>query len=95
MAQTIVDWAKNGVNVCAIDWGALSLDALNYFWVAQVNTAYVADYVSKVLLDFEAAGIVLADTAITGHSLGAQIAGKIGWILQTMNRKLGKIYGNN
>lgn len=93
MEHMILEWAKLGVNVCAIDWGELSLNMLNYFWVAQVNTVYVADYVSKVLLDFEEAGVVLADTTFAGHSLGAQISGKVGWILQTMGKQLGKIYG--
>lgn len=91
--HSIHNWAKRGVNVCAVDWGRLSLEKLNYFVVSQKNTPRVVDYLTTILLRFELLGVRLSDTTIAGHSLGAQIAGRIGITLKRMGRTLGAIYG--
>lgn len=95
MQYTIINWAANGANVCAVDWGPIAKEYFNYFKVAQVNTVRVAEYLAKVLLHLEQLGVVLADTTLAGHSLGAQIAGKVGAKLHKSGRELGEIYGQS
>lgn len=89
-----MDWAGEGVNVCAVNWGPLSRENVNYFVASQVNTGRVADYLVEVLLRFEASGMKISETSLAGHSLGGQIAGKTGHGLKILNKKLGTIYGN-
>lgn len=93
MRHTILEWAKYGTNVCAVDWGKLSMETLNYFVVSQINTVRVANYLLEILLRFERYGLDLMSTTLAGHSLGAQISGKVGAALKTMNKTLGRIYG--
>lgn len=92
MQETIINWAANDVNVCAVDWGPLSQN-INYFLVAQINTVRVANFLTEFLVRLERLGIVLAQTTLAGHSLGAQIAGKIGSKLQKDGRTMGRIFG--
>lgn len=95
MTRTIMDWANIGVNVCAVNWGALSNDKKhNYFVASQINTGRVADYLAEVLLRFETAGMKLLATTLAGHSLGGQIAGKTGALIRNRGKLLGRIYGN-
>lgn len=89
----MVEWAKYGINICAVDWGELSLETLNYFVVSQKNTVRVAKFILDVLQRFERFGMDLATTTLAGHSLGAQISGKVGATLRAENKSLGRIYG--
>lgn len=93
MQRSIIDWAKNGINVCAVNWGELSREALNYFVVSQMSTVRVADYLVDILVRFERDGVDLSKTTLAGHSLGAQIAGKVGAKLKRYKKTLGSIYG--
>lgn len=93
MQRTIIEWAKYGLNVCAVDWGSLSIETLNYFVVSQKNTVRVANYLFSVLQRFERYGMDLANTTLAGHSLGAQISGKVGAALRKKGKMLGRIYG--
>lgn len=81
--------------MCAVDWGWLSLEKLNYFVVSQKNTLRVVQFLTGVLLRFEKLGVDLGRTTLAGHSLGAQIAGKIGQILKSRGKLLGSIYGTD
>lgn len=94
MKQSILEWSKNMVNVCAVDWGKLSLAAFNYFVVARRNTVRVSNYLIDVLLRFASFGVDLTKTSIAGHSMGAQISGRIGASLRIRNLTLGHIYGD-
>lgn len=93
MQHSILEWSLNGVNVCAVDWGKLSLAAFNYFVVAQRNTLRVADYLIDILIQFAQNGVDLRQASIAGHSMGAQIAGRVGAGLKANNLTLGYIYG--
>lgn len=97
MRHAIARWASaggGGINACAVDWGAISYESFNYFVVSQTNTERVARYLVRVLLRLQRAGIVdLAKTKVAGHSLGAQIAGKVGARLRKHGHTLGFIYG--
>lgn len=93
METTIVDWANTGINVCAVNWGTLSREFFNYFVVSEISTVRVANYLVEVLLELEKEGINITETTLAGHSLGAQISGKVGAILKKYNKTLGKIYG--
>lgn len=93
MQRTIKNWAKTGVNVCAVNWRQLSLEKLNYFFVAQKNTLLVAKYLVDVLQRLEANGVDLKNTTLAGHSLGAQICGKVGSTLKASGKSLGTIFG--
>lgn len=93
MQRTIKTWAKTGVNVCAVNWSKLSLEKLNYFVVAQKNTIRVANFLVDVLGRLETKGVDLAKTTLAGHSLGAQICGKVGSTLKASGRTLGTIFG--
>lgn len=79
--------------MCAVDWGLLSLETLNYFVVSQKNTHRVVKFVVDILRRFELLGVRMRNTAVAGHSLGAQIAGRIGQQLMRLGRPLGAIYG--
>lgn len=93
MQRTIKNWAKTGVNVCAVNWRQLSLEKLNYFVVAQKNTLRVANYLVDVLQRLEGKGVDLKNTTLAGHSLGAQICGKVGATLKSLGKSLGTIFG--
>lgn len=93
MQHSIVEWSKNNVNVCAVDWGKLSLVAFNYFVVSQRNTVRAANYLIDVVHHFAKNGVNLSKASIAGHSMGAQIAGRIGAGLKSRNITLGNIYG--
>lgn len=95
MQSVIKKWAKRNVNVCAVDWGKLSLEALNYFSVAQKSTVRVADFIVDTLLRFENNGVNISETSLAGHSLGAHIVGKVGGSLKTKGKVVGYIYGTN
>lgn len=94
MERTIIDWASVGVNVCAVNWGALSIEMLNYFMVSQINSDRVANHLVEVLLRLESLGLNISETTLAGHSLGAHIAGKVGALLKTREKTLGHIFGN-
>lgn len=81
------------MNVCAVDWGLLSLEKLNYFVVSQKNTLRVVQFLTNILLRFELLGVNLPDVTVAGHSLGAQIAGQVGHALKQKQKVLGAIYG--
>lgn len=94
MRHLITKWANNSINACTVDWGHLSYESFNYFLVSQVNTVRVANYLTRLLLRLEKLGIDLAKVKLAGHSLGAQIAGKVGGKLRKRGKMLGSIYGN-
>lgn len=93
MKHVIMKWAMNGINACAVNWGLISYESFNYFAVSQVSTVRVANYLTRQLLRFEGMGVDLKKVRIAGHSLGAQIAGKVGAKLRKHGRILGSIYG--
>lgn len=91
-------WAKLGKsNVCVVDWSPLALEKLNYFVVSQKNTVRVADLLVTLLLRLETAGVNLQSVTLVGHSLGAQIMGKVGGNLNknksSFQRAIGTIIG--
>lgn len=94
MQSVITKLANTNQNACAVNWGQISNEALNYFTVAINSTVKVTDFLVKTLLRFEANGVSLAKTSLVGHSLGAQIAGKVGGRLNLAGKKIGYIYGN-
>lgn len=94
MQHSIIKWSKNNVNVCAVNWGRLSLAAYNYFVVSQRNTVRVANYLIDVVHRFAKNGVDLTQASIAGHSMGAQISGRIGAGLKSRNLTLGNIYGD-
>lgn len=93
MKKIAIDWAHNGLNVCAVNWGALSQHSYNYIVVAQINTRRVADYIVKLILFLESAGASISQMSAAGHSLGAQIFGKVGGALRKQKKLLKNIYG--
>lgn len=93
MQKTAIDWAANGINVCAINWGALSKESYNYLVVAGISAPRVADYIVKLVLYLENNGAVVSEMSATGHSLGAQIFGKVGGALRKQAKMLKNIYG--
>lgn len=94
MKHLITKWANNSINACAVNWGLISHEAFNYFAVSQVSTVRVANYLSRLLVRLENTGVHLAQVKLAGHSLGAQIAGKVGAKLRKSGKMLGSIYGN-
>lgn len=95
MVKIAIDWSKNGLNVCAINWGALSKHSYNYIVVAQINTRRVADYIVQLILFLENAGASISQMSAAGHSLGAQIFGKVGGALRKQKKLLKNIYGTS
>lgn len=90
LQYVIIAWAKLGFNVCAINWGALSLEKFNYFAVQQKSVPFVANYTVEVIKRFQNNGMILEKTSVAGHSLGGEMTGLIGGAL---NGSLGYIYG--
>lgn len=79
--------------MCAVNWGLLSKEMINYFVASQINTSRVASYLVEILIRLESLGMNLLDATLAGHSLGAQIAGKVGGELRQRNKTLGTIFG--
>lgn len=92
MEEVISEIAGNNINACAVNWGKLSLD-INYFFVAHENTVRVANYLHIVLRRLERLGVDVSKITLVGHSLGAQIAGKIGAKFRMEGKAIGSIYG--
>lgn len=77
MRETTTTWAEvEYCNVCAVDWSRLS--NYEYAIAALVNTNMVANYMIEFMNYLIANGMDVRLTAMGGHSLGAQIAGKVG-----------------
>lgn len=93
LKQMTIDLAANNINVCAVNWGAVSSELLNYFMVSQVNTVRVAEYTHRVLERFERLGVKLVDVMLVGHSLGAQTFAKVGRLFRKQGKAIGSIYG--
>lgn len=85
-------WAKNGVNVCVIDWKSLST-SINYFDAAKISVQRVADYAIELILYLEGQGAQISEMSAAGHSLGAHICGRFGAALKKQNKPLKIIYG--
>lgn len=94
MQHLIIKWARNSINACAVNWGTISNESFNYFLVSQVSTVRVANYLTRLLMRFERSGVDLKKVKLAGHSLGAQISGKVGAKLRKHGKVLGYIYGN-
>lgn len=91
MASTVTRWANAAdCNVCAVDWSRLA--NYEYSIAALINTDKVADYLTAFVRSLRKLGLKVRDTKIAGHSLGAQIAGKVG---RAFGGKLGAIHGNH
>lgn len=77
MRTTTTTWANVGnCNVCSVDWSRLS--NYDYAIAAMVNTNLVAKYMTEFMNFLIMNGMDVRRTAIGGHSLGAEIAGKVG-----------------
>lgn len=89
MRRTTVTWAYiEDCNVCSVDWSRLS--NYEYAIAALVNTNMVAEYMIEFMNFLISNGMNVRLTAIAGHSLGAQIAGKVG---RYYNGIMGAIFG--
>lgn len=90
MRESAIRWADiENCNVCAVDWSRLS--NYEYSVAALINTDMVANYMIKFMSFLITQGMEVRLSAIAGHSLGAQIAGKVGRYYQGL---LDAIYGN-
>lgn len=90
MHNTSTIWAdKEHSNVCSVDWSRLS--NYEYAIAAMVNTEMVANHMIAFMNFLITEGMDIKQAAIAGHSLGAQIAGKVGRYYQGL---IDAIYGN-
>lgn len=93
LEMTTLSWAKNNVNVCAIDWEGLST-SINYFDVVNVGVPRVTDAMVDLILFLETQGMNVSETSAAGHSLGAHICGRAGKkLLRLKHKPLKVIYG--
>lgn len=77
MRNTSVIWAEmENCNVCSVDWSRLA--NYEYSIAAMVNTDLVAWYTIEFMNFLKSEGMKIRHVSIAGHSLGAQIAGKVG-----------------
>lgn len=89
MDSTARLWTKaEPCNVCVVDWSRLA--TYEYLMTALWHTPKVAAHVVTFIRALEKAGFDKRQMSIAGHSLGAQISGKIGGLLNGM---LLAIYG--
>lgn len=93
MEYVLMTWAKNHVNVCAIDWKDLAAISFNYFLIAKRNAPRIAHYLADVFGKFAEDGLNLADTSLAGHSIGAHIFGMLGREMKRSRGSIGTIYG--
>lgn len=90
MHNTSTIWAdKENSNVCSVDWSRLS--NYEYAIAAMVNTEMVAKHMIAFMNFLITEGMDIKRVGIAGHSLGAQIAGKVGRYYQGL---IDAIYGN-
>lgn len=75
-------------NVCSVDWSRLT--NYEYSVAALVNSNLVAPYIIEFMDFLIKNGMIVSESAIAGHSLGAQVAGIIG---RHYNGTLDAIYG--
>lgn len=89
--MTAIDWAHHAdSNVCIVDWSRLS--NFNYNIAASIHTKMVANALVTFMHFLIEHGMNIEQTAIGGHSLGAQIAGLVG---KKFDGKIDAIYGKN
>lgn len=89
MRTTATDWVYHAdCNVCIVDWSRLS--NYNYNIAASKHTKMVADALVNFMDFLIKHGMDIEQTAIAGHSLGAQVAGLVG---AKFNGKIDAIYG--
>lgn len=93
VSKTAIGWAAMGINVCVVNWEGLSKYLFNYFVVSQINTVRVANYIVQLIEFLESNGLDISETSLAGHSLGAQISGKVGAALIKRGKMLKSIYG--
>lgn len=77
MRNTTTIWSEmENCNVCSVDWSRLS--NYEYSIAALVHTDMVANYKIEFMNFLISKGMNIRLVGIAGHSLGAQIAGKVG-----------------
>lgn len=88
--STSILWAKTvECNVCAVDWSRLA--NYEYSVAALVHTKSVASFIVQFMEFLVRNGMNVTQTAIAGHSLGAQVASYVG---QRYEGALDAIYGS-
>lgn len=84
-----IDWRNyNDVNVIAMDWKRLA--NYDYITSATEHTILVGNYLAKFIEYLETLGFSLDNITVAGHSLGGQISGIAGNLL---DGRLGLIVG--
>lgn len=89
MHSTSYIWSQmEDCNVCSVDWSRLT--NYEYSVAALVNSNIVAPYIIEFMDFLIKNGMIVSESAIAGHSLGAQVAGIIG---RHYNGTMDAIYG--
>lgn len=89
VARDLISFTSGNVVVC--NWGYSS--SCDYITSMLVHAPAIANYTAKLIGFMTNNGFKSINVTVIGHSMGAQIAGLIGKLMQSQNKEIGTIIG--